>query len=153
MGGYYWGEYVVPARLAEPADLATWLGLDAPPEKADRILAGCTRLVLRACMGAFYDTDPATGLATDSTTSAAQQTATLIQAAAWVTLGVDPDAGGLATAGQVVSSTRLGSAQVVYADAADAVAARQAAARGLVPAALDALAQANLLGNGPWWFG
>lgn len=151
-GGYYWGTYVVPELLAQPSDLAAWMELPDPPAKALATLRACTRMVLDASQGAYYDADPATGLATAEPAATALRTATLIQAAAWVTLGIDPYAGGATTA-RVKSSSRLGSAQVVYADGQQAADSRDRAARHLVSDAQHTLAQANLLGTGPWTFG
>lgn len=148
----FWGNAVTPATLAEPADLATWLEVADPPDKAAATLKACSRLVLEATTTAFYDADPATGLATEARVADALRDATLIQAAAWVTLGIDPHAGGAVTP-RVKSSTRLGSAQVSYADADAAAQARARATKHLVSDAVTLLVQANLIGGSPWSMG
>jgi hypothetical protein len=121
-------------------------------------------MVLDATQGAFYGVDPATGLAlpttdpdTGITTNIAGDAltkATCIQAAAWITLNIDPYAGGLISgSSRVKTSSKLGSASIQYADGADLAAARARASQWLVPDALRALQAGNLLGTGPWTFG
>lgn len=149
----YFGDIVIPDTLASPAELATWMQTDVP-DNAISLLRACTPMVLDQTEGAFYEVDPTTGIATNPIIQTAMKDAVLIQATAWVKLGIDPDLGGVVTLGAAVSK-KIGSAQITYdsSDAAQAAAARQAAATSLVPAAMKRLQQANLLGTNPWYYG
>lgn len=149
----YFGDIVIPDTLATTDDLAAWMATDAPTN-ATAILRACTVMVIDACEGAFYDTDPATGIATDSIIALAMKNAVLDQAAAWVTLKIDPYAGGV-TQTSIVTGRKIGTASIQYdaADTAAAAAARAAAATGLVPQAMKRLQQVNLLGTNPWYYG
>lgn len=146
-----YGDFVIPTALASEEDYETWTSATAPAN-IGAILRSCTGLVLDATEGAFYDVDPLTGLATDTTVKDAMRDATCIQAAAWVALGIDPATGGVLTS-TVKRSKKIATAQIEYADTAEAVAARKAAYEGLVPDAARLLQQRNLLGNTPYGYG
>jgi len=150
MAGLF-GNFVVPDLLAAPADLAAWTGADAPGN-ALPLLRSATTLVLSATKGAYYATDPATGLPTDPAVVKVLQDVTCIQAAAWAALGIDPLTGGVAVEG-VESQTGIGSARVTYADASHAAAAKTAALTDLVPEAKMKLSQNNLLSSNVWVYG
>lgn len=175
MTGFYWANVKEPEFLAQPTDLASYMGYFQPdgttpdttrlPANATLILRRTTKQVQTVTQGAFYDVDPATGLPlpvyddkTETYSTAigdAMTEATCIQAAAWITLGIDPLLGGTYLGGSVKASTKIGTAstQRAQADQEQAVAARLAALNGLVPAALEVLQHQNLVGNGPWTFG
>jgi hypothetical protein len=138
--------YIVPDTLASPEDYSKLPG--APTATADLAftLEACSDIVLRATITAVYDTDPATGLATDPETRQALTDATCIQAAAWIALGIKPYAGGV-TQGGIATSKKIGSATVEYAGATAAAAARAGAAATLVPAALRRLQNRGLVGQ------
>lgn len=146
-----YGDFVIPPTLAQPSDLAAWTQT-AAPDNAVVLLRSASAVVLEATVGAYYDVDPLTGLATDSQMKTAMQNATCAQAAAWAALGYDPLTGGVVTP-TVASSKKIGSASIVYADGADAAAARTQALNGLVPEAARILRANNLLVTGPWTFG
>lgn len=151
----YFGDIVIPDTLATTDELTAWLEADAPVNAA-AILRGCTTLVIDATEGAFYDTDPATGIATNTLVAAAMKKAVLIQAAAWATLGIDPNTGGVQTLTKgLQTSKKIGSAMVTYSDGtgSQVAAAQQAAYTGLVPQAMKVLQQANLIGSNPWYYG
>jgi hypothetical protein len=150
MAGLF-GNFPVPDMLAQPDDLATWMGTTAPTNAAS-LLREATAMVLSATLGGYYAVDPATGLATDSVVAKVLNDATCIQAAAWAKLGIDPDLGGVITAG-VASQKSIGTARITLADAASAAAAKEAALNGLVPAAMRKLAQNNLLSSNVWIYG
>lgn len=165
MTGFYWANVVEPDTYAQPADLAAYMmiAVDALPANAALILRRTTKQVLTATQGAFYQADPATGLPLPEVADDGSQTtetldalveANCIQAGAWITLGIDPLAGGVYVP-SVKASTKIGSASVQRAqgDQDAAVAARAAALTGLVPAAVEVLQHHNLIGNGPWTFG
>ncbi|MDQ0894430.1 hypothetical protein [Agromyces ramosus] len=136
--------FVVPTTLASAADYKAWTGETTDPPKITQTLRSCTTLVLDATKTAIYDTDPATGLATDEDVNNALRDATCIQAAAWVALKIDP-----ATGGAIVQATKkrkeLGTAVIEYGDTAAAAAARSAAYSDLVPEAAKYLWQRGLL--------
>lgn len=148
MAGYY-GSFVIPAMLATSSDYNTYWGADTAPTNVDALLRSCTTLVLDATEGAYYPVDALTGLSTDTDTRTAMRDATVIQAAAWAALGINPQTGGVATSG-VKRSKKIGSASIEYADSDAAAAARATAYSSLVPDALRVLQQRNLLGNGPY---
>jgi hypothetical protein len=150
MGSYY-GTFMVPENLATSADYTNWTALTAPANIAP-ILRACTSLVLDASEGAYYATDPLTGIATEPQQMTAMRDAVCIQAAAWVVLDINPLNGGVITS-SVKSSKKIGSASIAYADSTEAAAARVAAYEGLVPEAMRKLQQNNLVGSGPWTFG
>lgn len=129
--------YIIPAMLADAADLQRWT--QAPvPDNADTYLRSCSSMVSDATRLAVYRTDPTTGLPTDPTILDAFRDATCIQAAAWITLGIDPLTGGFDTTG-VKSSKKIGSAAITVAGADQAAAARAYAAANLVPEAIRVL--------------
>lgn len=138
--------YIVPDTLASPEDYNTLPGAPAAPNDIAFTLEACSDIVLRATITAVYDTDPDTGLATDPVVRQALTDATCIQAAAWVTLGIKPFAGGV-TQGGVATTKKIGSATIEYAGAAVAAAARADAASTLVPAALRRLQNRGLIGQ------
>jgi hypothetical protein len=145
------GDFVVPGMLAQPADLTEWTG-QALPANAVQLLRSATSLVLEATASAYYAVDTTTGLATDTATYNALRDATCIQAAAWAAMGVDPALGGVADA-KVVQEKSIGSARLVYANAADAEQAKAASLRNLVPEAARKLQLNNLLGSNVWMYG
>jgi hypothetical protein len=151
VGISYYGNFVVPDSLATATDYTTWTSKAAPTNIAP-LLRACTSMVLDATEGAYYDTDPLTGVATDPRQLAAMRDAVCIQAAAWVVLGIDPLTGGVLTS-TVKKSKKLATASIEYADADAATAARTAAYNHLVPEAARKLQQNNLVGSGPWTFG
>lgn len=137
---------IVPDTLASPEDYSKLPGAPSAPDDITATLEACSDLVLRATITAVYDTDAATGLAVDPLVRQALTDATCIQAAAWVTLGIKPYAGGV-TQGGVATSKKIGSATVEYAGAAMAAAARADAASSLVPAAVRRLQNRGLIGQ------
>jgi hypothetical protein len=145
------GNYVVPDMLAQPTDLANWTQ-QALPANAVALLRSATSLVLEATGSAYYAVDPNTGLATDTATYNALRDATCIQAAAWAAMGIDPTLGGVADA-KVVQEKSIGSARLVYANAADAEQAKAASLRNLVPEAARKLQLNNLLSSNVWMYG
>lgn len=149
-----YGSFIVPTQLATASDLTVWMEKPAPTD-ATAILRGCTSLVLEATLGAIYDVDPATGLATDTAVAAALRDATCIQAAAWISLNIDPLTGGVAQSSKAVKSKKLASGAIEYSDAEvkATTAARQAAYTSLVPEAERFLQQRNLLGTDPMTLG
>ena len=150
MAGLF-GSFVVPDFLAQPSDLATWMGVTAPAN-ATALLRAATSLVLAASDASYYDVDPNTGLATDATVAAVLRDATCIQATAWSKLGIDPDLGGVVVA-SVASQKSIGSAHLTYADAAAAATAKVQALTSLVPAAVRKLQENNLMDTNVWLYG
>lgn len=149
----YYGDFVTPATLATPDDLAAYTGATAPAN-ATVLLRSATTLVQRETRQAYYTVDPLTGLATDSQIKDALQLATVIQAAAWAAINYDPLTGGVLTP-TLVSSKKIGAASISYdtADSSAASAARLDAITGLVPEAERVLELQNLLIPNPWTFG
>jgi hypothetical protein len=150
MAGLF-GSFVVPDFLAQPADLATWMGTTAPAN-ATALLRAATSLVLAASGSSYYSVNPVTGLATDATVAAVLRDATCIQATAWFKLGIDPDLGGVVVAG-VASQKSIGTAHLAYADATQAAAAKAASLTTLVPAAVRKLQENDLLDSNVWVYG
>jgi hypothetical protein len=150
MGSYY-GNFVIPPMLAQPDDLAAWMGDTPAPANATVLLREASRMVLEATSTAYYDTDT-NGLATDTVTATALQQATCIQAAAWNAIGYDPLTGGVQVTAVKVAKG-IGSARIQYADAAMAAQARSDAINGLVPAAVQVLELNNLLTPRVWTYG
>lgn len=147
----YYGDFVVPTMLAQPSDLAAWTGV-AAPANATQLLRSATQLVLTVTDADFYDVDIATGMPTDAITLQALQDATCIQAAAWVAIGYDPSSGGVLKT-VVETSTKLGTAQIQYADAAYAAVSQVDAINHLVPDAMRRLRLEGLGELNPWVFG
>lgn len=139
---------VWPDMLATQVDYDLTPGVPTAPANIDAILKACSEMVLDYTMTAWYDVD-SLGNATDPTIAAALKAATVAQAAAWVTLGIDPAAGGVVQAG-AKQSKRLATASIVYADALMAAQARANAYETLVPAAVRILVRANLTSYQPW---
>ncbi|WP_295035760.1 hypothetical protein [uncultured Microbacterium sp.] len=139
---------VWPDMLATTSDYSAAYPTDPVPANLDDVLRSCTGLVQDATIAAVYAVD-ADGTATSPTIAKALLAATLVQARAWVKLGIDPATGGVLQAG-TKRSKRLASAAIEYADAGAAADARAAAYKGLVPDAVRALQRANLLARGPW---
>lgn len=136
-----------PSTLATTGELATWMSTSTP-STAGATLRSCTTLVFDAVKGVAYDVDEDTMLATDAEVGAALKEATLIQAAAWITLGIDPFSGGIDTGG-VKKSKKIGSGSFEMAGADNAAAAKAYAAGHLVPEAEGRLRRANLLSYFP----
>jgi len=134
--------YVIPAMLATPAELTEWMGGDQSASAAT--LRSCTTMVFDRTRGAAYDVATDTGLATDTNTLAALRDATLIQAAAWITLGISPFTGGIDMGG-VKKSKKIGTASFDIAGAEATAAAKAYAATNLVPEAEARLRQQNLI--------
>lgn len=138
--------FIVPTTLASTAEYLEWTGDSVAPAKLTQTLRSCSTLVLDVTKTAIYDTDPATGLATDAEVKAALRDATCIQAAAWVALKIDP-----ATGGVLVQSVKkrkgLGTAVIEYADTTAAALARAAAYEALVPDAWKFLRQRGLISS------
>lgn len=155
MTGYF-GSFVTPVTLATPVDYHAWTftagGTD--PINLLWILRSCSQMVLGQTEGAYYGTDPATGLATDATQLATMRDATCIQAAAWVKLGIDPSSGGVLTPKQRLSA-RIGNGGYVNEqnELAQAAAAKAAAYNSLVPEAYAKLQMQNLIGTNVWYYG
>lgn len=147
----YWTDFIVPASLASPTDLAAWTST-AAPANAVVLLRSATLLVQEATAQAYYDVDPLTGLATDAQTKKALNDATCIQAAAWAAISYDPLTGGVVVS-NVKSSKKIGTASIVYADGAQAAQSRADAISGLVPEALRKLEANNLVVPQAWAFG
>jgi len=150
MAGLF-GNIVVPDMLAQSADLAAWTGT-AAPANANALLRSATSLVLAASGASYYATDPTTGLATDASTAKALADATCIQAAAWDALGINPLLGGVQVAA-VASQKSIGTARLMYADAAQAAQAHADALTTLVPDAVRKLQQNNLMDSNVWMYG
>lgn len=140
-------DWVVPAALASPDNLAAWTG-GAAPANAVPLLRKASAMVLAATKLAIYATDRTTGLASDPTILQCMNDATCIQAAALSALKIDPLAGGVQQGG-VKSSKKLLSATFTMAGAEQTAAALAAAATDLVPDAVDKLRQQNLISYWP----
>lgn len=137
---------------ATSADYTTWTGT-TPPANVAAYLRKASNQVREATKLDFYAVD-SNNLPTDATKLQAFNDATCCQAAALITLGVDPLAGGSIVA-SVKESKSIGSARITYAqdDARAAAAAKKQAAEGLVPDALQILRQAQLAKNAAWVVG
>jgi hypothetical protein len=118
------------------------------PDNVTALLRACSGMVLSVTKLSVYATNTDTGLASDPNILNCMRDATCIQAAAWMTLGIDPLAGGVQVTA-VKASKGIGSARIQYADAAQAAEARAAATRYLVPAAIDKLRSQNLISYWP----
>lgn len=157
MSWYLPDDAVIPDFYATPADYLAWPGTgDEAPANILGILRSCSALVADATEGDWYDVDPATGLPTSTRTVNAFRDATCIQALAWVTLGIDPAAGGVQQLAAGASTSRkIGSASITRSEAEiAAVAAAQAAARtGLVSDAVMLLRRNGLGGSAIWTLG
>lgn len=150
MAGLF-GNFVVPAMLAQPDDLAAWT--DAPaPANAKPLLRAASSLVLQATASSYYAADPVTGLATDPVVAQVLNDATCIQAAAWAALGINPLTGGVQVAG-VASSKSIGTAHITYADGAAAATAKAEALTKLVPEAARKLVENNMMDTNVWMYG
>ena len=136
---------------ASTDDLAAWLGADAPAN-ATLLLRTASYAVREATETAYYAADPVTGLPTATATLAAFRDATCAQAAALHAIDIDPTAGGALEVG-VQTSIGIGSARITYADAAEAVAAKQQILGGLCLEAARILRQANIVLGVPWVVG
>jgi hypothetical protein len=145
------GDATYNVTYATSDDLKTWMGLDTAPANATVLLRSASMLVRDAISGAYYLTDT-DGLPTEANVIAALRDATSVQAAAWSTLKIDPLAGGVITSG-IKTSKGIGTANITYADAAQAAAARTAAADGLVPEAQRILNAEDLLQPRVWTYG
>lgn len=147
----YYGDFVTPAALCAETDVATYTGVPNPAN-VDALIRSATRLVLRATRQAYYTVDPTTGLAVDTYIGGALQEATVVQVAAWITLNVNPLAGGVLQE-SVTQSDHLGPRSVTYADGKLAAQAMFDAVNDLVPEAERILEMQNLLIPNPWTFG
>lgn len=120
---------------ATPDQLTTWMAPTALPSNAATLLRSATIRVARACNRSPYD-------APNSDDAQPLADATCAQVAAWVALGLDPQALGLDTA-PVKSSSMLGDS--VVRDTTGQAQARQTAAAELAPEVIDILLAAGLL--------
>lgn len=128
---------------AAPSDLQAWLGLSQPPTNATSLLRTASAMVALACNRDIYTDVPTT------TDVAVLNDATCAQAAAWVALGIDPEAAGLDTA--PVKNTKIGTADVSY-DTTGQAAQRETAATQLAPEARAILISAGLFAlDLPYW--
>lgn len=135
---------------ATSADYTDEYGTPAP-SNVTVLLKSASRLVRAATRCDVYDVDDA-GKPTDTVTLAAFVEATIVQAHAWVTLGIDPATGGLQTSGSVISSESKsldgGSKSTTYDNSLNtSVAAfqtRQDLITDLTPEALQVLQDAKL---------
>lgn len=150
MAGLF-GNFVVPAMLAQPSDLATWTGTTAPTN-AVVLLRSASSLVLQATSSSYYAADPTTGLATDPVVAQVLNDATCIQAAAWASLGIDPLTGGVKVT-RVMSSKSIGTAHITYADGVAAAAAQEKALTQLVPEAVRKLVENSMMDSNVWVYG
>lgn len=121
---------------ATPSDLASWLQ-GSPPTTVVPLLRSATFVIAEACARNPYSDTP-TG-----TDAAVLRDATCAQVAAWVALGINPDAVGIDGPAPVKKSSILG-ADIEY-DTKAAVEARSQAARELAPQAESILDAAGLL--------
>lgn len=119
---------------ANAADYGNWTQT-ALPDGIDQLLRSASLRVARACMRDPYNDSP-TGEAVD-----ALRDATCAQAAAWLALGVSPDAAGLDT--RVTVESKIGTGSVKY----DAIPAAdvQSAVADLAPLAREILTAAGLI--------
>lgn len=147
----YYGGFVTPTALCTSADVAAYTGVAAPANVA-ALIRSATRLVLRETRQAYYTVDPLTGLATDTQISGALHDATVIQVVAWSQIGYDPTTGGVLTP-SVMTSTKMLSSTITFADAMLSAQARADALKHLVPEAEELLELQNLLIPNPWTFG
>lgn len=93
---------------ATAADYQTYSG-QTPPADIDRQLARASELLdSEVLMTAWYNTDPATGLPTDSTVAAAFSQAACAQVEFWDDVGEDVDTSG------PVQSVSIGSVSIQY---------------------------------------
>lgn len=116
---------------ATVSDLAAWLGESAPANAVSLLRAG-SLLVAAACFRDPYIDAPT------NETAMALRDATCAQAQLWITLGVDPGAGGLDA--RVAKSTKIGSGSVEFdalpaEDVAQALTELAAQARAILLAA------------------
>lgn len=125
------------APYATAADLSDWLRPDPIPDNAPKLLRAATFVVAEAANRNPYG-EPPTG---DDV--APLRDAACAQAAAWKTLGIDPDALGIDGPTPVKKTSMLG-ADVEY-DTKASVEARSQAARELAPQAESILEAAGLL--------
>jgi hypothetical protein len=141
--------------LATPADLAAWTGA-AAPANATPLLRSASSLVISASSSSYYAADPVTGLASDPVVAQALNDATCIQAAMWVSAGIDPLAGGVGIVAPV-RSKKIGSASLDYDTSASASVtaynARMYAANNLCPEAVRKLQENNLMDSNVWMYG
>lgn len=136
---------------ASTDDLTAWTGTTAPAN-ATLLLRTASYAVREATETAYYAADPVTGLPTDTKTLGAFRDATCAQAAALAAADIDPTFGGTLEPG-VQTSIGIGSARITYADAADAVAAKQDLIGGLCLEARRILRQAGIVTGVPWIVG
>lgn len=132
---------------ASSSDLAAWLGVAAPPN-ATPLLRSASLIITDATSTAFYAVDNA-GVPTDTVTLQAFKDATCSQAAAMMTLDIDPLAGGVLTSG-AESLVRIGSAEIRYGDDVLAATAKSKALQSIIPEAKLILEQAGIRLNMVW---
>lgn len=147
----YYGDFVTPAALCTPGDVAAYATIPASAN-VPNLIRSATRLILRETRQAYYTVDPTTGLATDAQVQGALHDACVIQVVAWAQIGYDPTTGGVLTPA-TEQSTKIGSASITFADGALSAQARADALRALVPEAEQLLEIQNLLIPNPWTFG
>ena len=128
---------------ATPAELATWMGRDAP-DNATTLLREASALVADACLADIYDTD-LDGYPTNSTYRDAMRDATCIQAEFWAAHGIDP-AKGRAGMAEVVTSSSIDGASV-STNAGELESAKAWSLDSLVSSSLRLLRFAGLASN------
>ena len=138
-----------PSRVisyASAEDFTDWTEQTAPAN-ATALLRSASMLVRRATITAIYDAD-SNGIPTDGAVLSAFRDATCAQVAAWVTAGIDPAGGGVATSAPV-RSKKLGSGSVDYDTSVNssvaAFQAKKAATSSLTYEAWLILSQAGLV--------
>ncbi|MER7070965.1 hypothetical protein [Terrabacter sp. NPDC000476] len=126
---------------ASTDDLADWTGAVAP-DNATALLRTASGLVADATITAWYAADTL-GMPTSSPVAEAFKDATCAHAAAMAAAKVDPAAGSAVGVGAAVRK-KVGTAEIEYAGAADAAAAKARLLDTLCPEAVRILRAAGL---------
>lgn len=117
------------------------------PARIDRWLMVANGLVEDTIRVAVYESDPDTGVPTDSVLADAARTAVAVQIAAWVDSGADP-LGGVGTSEQSVTSKTLqGIGSVTYGTTSTGGATIDVPADQLCDEAWRVLRRAGLIGQ------
>lgn len=133
---------------ATPNDLAVWTG-HATPSNALQLLRSASLAVREATELCFYAVD-SDGFPSEYVKLQAFRDATCAQAAFLAANDIDPFAG---LQPGVESSTKIGTASIVFADADMAAEAKQAALGSIVIEAQRILRDAGVLPTDPWVVG
>lgn len=138
---------------ATAEDYMKWNELSENPKNVNSLLRSASLAVRDATSIAVYSTDK-NGLPTDPEQLEALKDATLTQATALNALKIDTALGGVLTPSTTTSKS-INGASVSYSSAEVQAASdgKTQAVQGLVPAALQILRLAGLLGNEPWRVG